>query len=173
MRTRRKAGPHGVRNPCAEHPASLSDLAGTLFSGCHGADRFRDCLLRRPTPRNPSASCLSVMAQPTRVPRAGRSRRTPYRRRPLDETNAVILEGASLRDRSGIQRKKGRRLSIASSTTLALDPRPSTRLRLARPRMTVSLRRADGSTEKSRPAQTTMSERARRSRHNKATRPRE
>jgi hypothetical protein len=53
-----RPSPHGVRNPCAEHPASLSDLAGTLFSGCHGADRFRDCLLRRPTPRHPSASCF-------------------------------------------------------------------------------------------------------------------
>ncbi len=27
FRTRRTAGPHGVRNPCAEHPASLSDRA--------------------------------------------------------------------------------------------------------------------------------------------------
>ena len=41
---------------------------------------------------------------------------------------SVILERANLRGRSGIQRKMCRRLNIGSSTTLALDPRPSARL---------------------------------------------
>jgi hypothetical protein len=44
----------------------------------------------------------------------------------------VILERTSLRCRSGIQRKECRRHRvIVSSTTLALDPRPSTRLKSA------------------------------------------
>lgn len=57
--------------------------AGTLISGCHGADRFRDHPCEDPTPRNPSASCLLIGATDS-----------PPASRPVAHAHVAVLRDA-------------------------------------------------------------------------------
>ncbi len=79
MRTRRKAGSHGMRNPCAEKPASLSDLpepCSLAVTERTGSETSTAKTRRRGT-RPLRAYCLR---HPTPVPGAGRMARLLFRR---------------------------------------------------------------------------------------------